>query len=89
MYYTDAGEEITREEIARAVQERRAVIRWGHVDWANVASLMVMGTPKQAEQEAGRDTRGQCYSMWEEVWSELATDAVRAYRAASGRLHRA
>jgi len=86
MYYTDAGDEIRRDEIDRAVQERRAVICWGHVDWANVASLMVMDTPEQAEREAERDTRGQCYSMWDEVWSELALDAVRARKAASGRL---
>ncbi|PWH18192.1 MAG: hypothetical protein DDG60_00795 [Anaerolineae bacterium] len=74
------------EQIKQAVEEQRAVIRWSHGNWENVARLLIFDTPEEAALEAERDTRGHCWSMADEVWSELATDFDRAYRAHKGLL---
>ena len=85
-YYTGDGNKITQAQIERAVKERRAVIRWSHGNWRNIATLLVYTTVDEAEDESGRDTRGDCYSMADEVWSELATDFRTARKAAAGLL---
>ena len=85
-YYTGEGDEVTQQEIEQAVKEHRAVLRWSHGWGYNAASLMIYPTPDEAEDEAGRDTRGECYSMSDEVWSELADSMRDARRAAAGLL---
>jgi hypothetical protein len=77
---------MTAEQIKAAVTEGRAVIRWSHGNWKNIGSLLVCRISEDAEIEAERDTRGECWSMADEVWSELATDAARALRAGAGTL---
>lgn len=72
--------------IEQAVAERRAIIRWSHGNWRNIGRLAIYETAEIAAEEAERDTRGKCYSMADEVWSELATDVRRACKAASGLL---
>jgi hypothetical protein len=76
----------SEEEIKEAVEENRAVIRWSHGNWRNVGRLLIFDSPEVASMEAERDTRGSCFSMVEEVWSELATDVDRALRADRGLL---
>lgn len=79
-------EEYTEAEIKKAVQEKRAVIHWHHGQWENIGTLKIYNTPEMAEAKADLDTRGKCWSMAEEVWSELATDYKRAVRASAGSL---
>lgn len=86
MYYDSDGNELTVEQITIAVREERAVLLWSHGEWKNIASLKIYSTPKEAALEAERDTRGECYSMAEEVWCELATSPDDALRAAKGLL---
>jgi len=85
-YYTGDGNQITQADIEQAVKEQRAVIRWSHGNFVNIATLLVYPTADEAEDEATKDTRGECYSMADEVWSELATDMRRARKAAAGLL---
>jgi len=86
MYYDQEGNELTKDEITVAVRERRAVLRWSHAQWRNVAALMIYPTAEEAKIESEKDTRGQCYSVWDEIWSRLADDADEALRAAEGEL---
>lgn len=84
--YTLDGTEVSEQEIGDAVSQRRAVIRWSHGNWVNVAGLIIYPTRDEAAMESDRDTRNECHSMSDEVWSELATDPVRAIGAAKGLL---
>jgi len=72
--------------ISKAVEEGRAVIRWSHGNWENNGELIIFDTPEIAAMESERDTRGRCWSMADEVWSELVTDVNRAERANRGLL---
>jgi hypothetical protein len=84
---TESGVVVSESNIERAVSERRAVIRWCHnLNFSNSAGLEIYPDAETAAVEADRDTRGDCYSMADEVWSELATDVNRAIRAAAGKL---
>ena len=86
MYYDQNGNEITAQEIKTAVAENRAVLRWCHGNWKNVASLYLFATAEEADIEAEVDTIGECYSMADEVWSDLADSVADALRAARGTL---
>ena len=85
-YYDQDGNSLTVEQIKLAVAEERAVLRWSHGNWKNVASLYVFATAEEAEIEAEVDTVGECWSMRDEVWSELADNPGDALRAACGAL---
>ncbi len=85
MYYDTEGRELVRSEIEKAVEEGRAVLRWSHDNWKNVASLYICEDAEEAEMEASRDTRGECWSMADEVWSETP-DRRQALLAAKGLL---
>lgn len=85
-YYTNDGEVVSSEEINKAFEEKRAVISWSHGDWKNVGTLMIFKDAEEAEIEAMRDTRNECYSMSEEVWNHLAESVKQAKMAASGLL---
>jgi len=85
-YYTNDGEVVSPKEIELAVKEKRAVICWSHGDWKNVGTLMIFNGAEEAEIEAMRDTRDECYSMAEEVWCHLAESVKQAKMAASGLL---
>ena len=74
------------DNIKKAVNEGRAVLRWSHGNWENVANLLIFASSDEAKIEAGRDTRGKCYSMADEVWSEMCTDEDRAIKAHKGLL---
>lgn len=85
-YYTLDGDAVTREQIESAVSQRRAVIVWTHGEWKNIGSLLVCNDAEEADIEADRDTRDECYSMAEEVWGHRPSSVDEACRAASGRL---
>ena len=85
LYLAD-GTPVDKDTIRRAVAKRQAVIRWAHGNWHNIASLYIYDDAETAAYEAGRNTVGQCYSMWEESWSELASTVGQAIRAAAGLL---
>lgn len=86
MYYTIDGCEICRDQIVIAVSEGRAVLVWSHGNWSNSAGLKICADADEAESWGNRDTRGECYSAWDEVWCEVAVDIHDACRAASGKL---
>jgi len=89
-YYAGAEEEgpklIGLSAIEEAVREKRAVLRWHHGNWENVASLVICRDATEAAYEAAIDTRGKCHSMSDEIWSERATKNRDAIRAAKGLL---
>ena len=82
MYYTADGQEWTRQEIITAVSERRAVLLQSHGNWCTLESLMIYEDAEVAEETAEIDTRGECYSVWDECWGELVTSARRALSVA-------
>ena len=84
--YLGDGTKVTKDEIRKAVAEQRAVIRWSHGNWVNVASLLIYDDADTAGIEAERNTIGECYSMSDESWSEMATTIGQATRAAAGLL---
>lgn len=85
-YYDQEGNEITKAEITRAVQERRAVIVWSHGEWCTRGLLCIEASADAAERLAKTDTRGECWSAWDEAWAEMCTDVTQALRGAAGKL---
>lgn len=85
-YYTTDGEQVSPDEIRQAVAEQRALAIWSHSNWENRAVLAIYATPDEASTAHNRlDTRGHCYSVWDETWPEWPTPE-RALRAATGAL---
>lgn len=85
-YYTMAGDRVSPEEIRQAVRDGRAVIVWSHGNWYNSAGLRIYRTREGAElAETHFQTVGQCYSMWDETWTERPTEQT-ALQAAAGAL---
>jgi len=78
--------QVTTEQIRQAVKNKTAVIHWSHGQWRNIGQLNIYDTAAIAAEESQRDTRGKCWSMLDEIWSELADDADRAIKAAAGLL---
>jgi len=77
-YYDHRGEELTEEVIRKAVAAGLAVISRSHGDWRTMASLIICEDKEEAERQASRDTRGECYSMWEESWCDYPKNAREA-----------
>ncbi len=85
-YYTADGEQVRKAEIRNAVEGRRAVLVWSHGNWVNTGSLYIYQTSDEAEiAYLKMETKGQCYSMWDETWTEYPTIA-QALKAAAGAL---
>ncbi len=85
-YCTADGNQVRKAEIRKAVEEQRAVLVWSHGNWVNTASLYIYETSDDAEiAYAKMETRGQCYSMADETWTEYPTIA-QALKAATGAL---
>jgi enamine deaminase RidA (YjgF/YER057c/UK114 family) len=78
--------QVTTHQIRQAVKNKTAVIRWSHGQWRNIGRLHIYDTAAIATKESERDTQGQCWSVFDELWSELADDADRAIKAAAGLL---
>jgi len=79
-YTTMSGSDVSKSEIKTAVAEGRAVLRWSHGNWRNVASLIICADVETAQLEASVDTVGECWSMADECWSSIpsVTEAIRA-----------
>jgi hypothetical protein len=74
MYILRDGTEVTAAQIKEAVKAGTPVIVHGRAENHNSTSLMLDGQH--------RDTRGQCHSMWDEVWTRTPTDVAEALKAA-------
>jgi hypothetical protein len=84
--YDLQGNELSITAIAQAVNEDLAVIHYWHGNGRTVAGLHIYSSEDEARAMAAADTRGQCHSMWEEGWGEMAADVGRALLAAQGKL---
>jgi hypothetical protein len=85
-YYDNEGKEITKVDIRKAVSEGRAILVWSHGNWVNQASLAIYADSDEANLAYDKfETRGQCYSMADETWTEWPTVA-EAIKAAAGAL---
>ena len=74
MYILKSGEEVSAKQIKVAFAEGRTVLIHGRAENHNTTGLMLDGVE--------RDTRGLCYSMWDEVWSSKPKDISDALHAA-------
>lgn len=61
MYILNDGTEVTEAKIHAEFAAGNAIIVCSHGDWCNKKSLMLDGIE--------RDTIGECYSVWDEVWT--------------------
>ena len=85
-YYTADGEQVSKAEIRKAVDEHRAVLVWSHGNGFNSASLYIYETSDDAKIAYDKmETKGQCYSMSDETWTEYPT-ITQALKAAAGAL---
>lgn len=76
MYALNDGTEVTAEQIKEAVELGKARIIHNRGNGSTTSALMLDGKDI--------DTRGQCHSVWEEVWTRVPTDFAQALRAAQG-----
>lgn len=76
MYYLQDGTEVTADQIKAAFSAGQAVLVHGRRDNGTSTALMLDGQH--------RDTRGQCHSMWDEVWTRTPQTAHLALAAARG-----
>ena len=81
-YILGDGRKTDREEIASAVKDGRAVIRYSRANWYSPAYLYILSTREEADRESKIDTRGKRSSIWEEVWSSRPRSVRQAWVAA-------
>jgi len=74
MYILNNGDTVTAHDIRAAFFAGRAVLVHGRAENRNTAGLMLDGKH--------RDTRGDCYSMWEETWTTAPASLHDAMQAA-------
>jgi hypothetical protein len=79
-YYLADGTECTAAEIRAAFEAGTAVLVLGHADHTSSVGVMLDGKHF--------DTRGQCYSMWEEQWTLTPKKAEEAMHYARVTMHR-
>ena len=85
-YYTMDGAEVTKADIRKAVDEKRAVLVWSHGNWENKAALAIYEDSDEAALAYDKmETKGKCYSMSDETWTGWPTVA-EALRATAGAL---
>ena len=85
-YYTADGNQVSKADIRKAVDEQRAVLVWSHGNWENIANLYIYETSDEAEIAYTKmETKGHCYSMADETWTEYPTIS-QALKAAAGAL---
>lgn len=78
MYVLIDGTEVSADQIKAAFAEGKAVLVHGRGEMHSTTGLMLDGQHF--------DTRGQCYSMWDETWTrqpESIADALKAAYAYS------
>lgn len=75
MYYTITGDEITLDQIREAFAADKALLVHGYkIDGGISTGLSLDGEE--------RDTRGECYSAWDEVWTERPRGIAQLVAAA-------
>lgn len=77
-YYLFDGTEVAESDIRNAFESGKAVLVHGRAEGHSSTSLMLDGRHY--------DTRGECYSVWDEAWTrtpETLNEALRAARAIS------
>ena len=75
-YYLQDGTEVTKNDIEKAFKNGDAIlIHARRLDGTTSSALMLNGVEF--------DTRNECYSMWEEVWTRKPKSLTEALRAAS------
>jgi len=85
-YYTVDGNQVSKADIRKAVDERRAILIWSHGNWINRAGLAIYETSDEAATAYDKcETKGQCYAMSDETWTEWPTIS-QALKAAAGAL---
>lgn len=62
MYILHNGDEVTLDQITSAFLAGNAVLVHGHAENRTVTGLMLDGKHY--------DTRGECYTVWDEVWTQ-------------------
>ncbi len=75
IYLLNDGTETTPEAIKAAFTAGNARLVHSHGDHHTKTGLLIDGVD--------RDTRGQCCSMWDEVWTRTPKDVHEALRAAA------
>lgn len=73
-YYLQNGDEVTADQIKAAFAEGKAVLVHNNQDNHSSTGLMLDGKHM--------DTRGQCHSVWDEVWTRKAETIQQALNAA-------
>jgi hypothetical protein len=85
-FYTVDGNQVSKAEIRKAVEEKRAILIWSHGNWVNKAALAIYTSSDDAAIAYDKyETKGTCYAMSDETWTEWPTVA-QAIKAASGTL---
>lgn len=85
-YYTIDGTSVSKADIRKAVDEKRAILVWSHGNWENRATLAIYKESDEAAIAFDKmETKGKCYSMADETWTEWPTVA-EALKAAAGAL---
>lgn len=74
-YVLRDGTEVTREQIANAYAEGKARLCHGRRDGGTSTGLMLDGIDY--------DTRGECFSVWDEVWTTRPQTIREALAAAA------
>lgn len=73
-YILQNGDEATKEQIQAAFSAGHAVIVHNHGDNHTKSGLMIDGKHM--------DTRGECYSVWDEVWTSRPQSIQECYQVA-------
>lgn len=70
------GSRVTTEQIQQAIDAGMARIVHNRGDGSTTSALILNG--------CDIDTRGECASVWEEVWTRVPNDLAEALRASKG-----
>ncbi|MEP6587150.1 MAG: hypothetical protein ABJA84_00130 [Polaromonas sp.] len=74
MYLTRTGDEITKEQIQSAFAAGHAVLCHSNGEGRTVTGLALDGVEY--------DTRGECYSVWDETWTTAPKSLAQCYAVA-------
>jgi len=73
--------DISYQQLSKLFDEKKVVMIYGYGEGCTTASVRIFDSAEEAEEFAEEDTRGECYSMWEEQWSEVAKNKFDMLKA--------
>jgi len=73
--------EISYEKLNKLIEEKKVVLVYGHGEGYTSTAVHIFNTTGGAAKFAEKDTRGECYSMWDEQWAEIATNKFDVFKA--------